>query len=132
MPLGTVPDRYRDILQSTALGHLATVDPEGRPQINPVWFIWDGEHVLLSVKLETRKYRNIRERPAVAISFSDPSRPERYLEVRGTAVAFERFVDLSWVNQLARKYTGVDFTHGVEGEERYRVTIRVDSWTAQG
>ena len=38
MPQGAVPDRYRDLLESTVLGHLATVDPNGRPQVNPVWF----------------------------------------------------------------------------------------------
>lgn len=131
MPKGAVPDRYRDILESTALGHLATVDANGRPQVNPVWFIWDGERVLLSVKAETRKLRNLRGNPHVAMSFSDPVRPDRYLEIRGTAVEFELFDNLSWVNQLARKYTGADFAHGADGEHRYKVTIRVDSWTAQ-
>jgi len=47
-------------------------------------------------------------------------------------VAFERFTTLVWVNQLARKYTGVDFTGGQDGEVRYKVTIRVDAWTGQG
>ncbi|MCC6314867.1 MAG: pyridoxamine 5'-phosphate oxidase family protein, partial [Thermomicrobiales bacterium] len=39
MPRGPVPERYRDILESIALGHLATIDADGRPQVNPVWFI---------------------------------------------------------------------------------------------
>jgi PPOX class probable F420-dependent enzyme len=132
MPKGAVPDRYRDLLESSVLGHLATVDPNGKPQVNPVWFIADGERVLLSVRPETAKYRNLRANPSVAISFSDPARPARYLEIRGTVTEFELFDNLSWVNQLARKYTGVDFTGGVDGEHRYKVTIRVDSWTAQG
>ena len=38
MPRGEVPERYRDILASTALGPLATIGPDGRPQVNPVWF----------------------------------------------------------------------------------------------
>jgi PPOX class probable F420-dependent enzyme len=132
MPTGFVPDRYRDILQSKALGHLATIDRDGRPQVNPVWFIANGEFVYLSIKPETAKYRNLRANPNVAISISDTSRPERYLEMRGTVVEFELFDNLSWVNQLAHKYTGADFTAGKDGEHRYKVTIRVDSWTAQG
>ncbi len=131
MPNGAVPDRYRDILEGTALGHLATIGPDGRPQVNPVWFIWDGQHVLLSVKPETGKYRNLRRDPHVAMSCSDLARPDRYLEIRGTVVAFELFDNLSWVNRLANKYTGADYAHGVDGEHRYKVTIRVDSWTAQ-
>ena len=132
MPRGSVPDSYRDLLDGPNLGHLATVDLHGRPQVNPVWSIWDGEHVLLSVKPETNKYRNMRANPGVAISFSDPASPRRYVEIRGTVTEMELFDNLSWVNELARKYTGADFAHGADGEHRYKVTIRIDSWTAQG
>jgi PPOX class probable F420-dependent enzyme len=132
MPKGEVPERYWDILASTALGHLATIGPDGRPQVNPVWFLSDGQSVYLSVKPETAKYRNLRANPAVAMSISDLARPDRYVEVRGEVVAFELFETLSWVNELARKYTGADFTGGTDGEPRYKVTIRVDAWTGQG
>lgn len=132
MPKGSVPDRYHDIIESTVLGHLATVDQRGRPQVNPVWFIADFEYVFLSVRATSAKYRNMRGNPNVAISFSDPARPDRYLEVRGVVAEFELYEDLTWVNQLARKYTGADYTRGVAGEHRYKVTIRVDSWTGQG
>ena len=131
MPRGPVPDRYQDILQSTVLGHLATVDPRGRPNVNPVWFIADGEYILLSVRAKSAKYRNMRANPNVAISFSEAAQSDRYLEVRGTVTEWELFEDLSWVNQLARKYTGANYTRGTVGEHRYKVTIRVDSWTAQ-
>ena len=132
MPKGAVPDRYRDILDSKALGHLATLGPDGRPQVNPVWFISDGAHVYLSVKPDTGKYRNLRANPAVAMSVADPAHPDRYVEIRGEVVAFELYDTLAWVNQLAHKYTGADFTGGVDGEHRYKVTIRVDAWTGQG
>ena len=132
MPRGAVPEQYRDILDSTALGHLATIGLDGRPQVNPVWFLSDGRSVFLSVKPETAKYRNLRANPFVAMSVGDLARPDRYLEIRGEAVEFELFETLAWVNQLARKYTGADFTGGVDGEPRYKVTIRVDAWTGQG
>ena len=132
MPKGEVPERYRDILASIALGHLATIGPDGRPQVNPVWFLADGHSVYLSVKPETPKYRNLRTNPAVAMSIGDLARPDRYVEVRGEVVAFERFETLAWVNQLAHKYTGADFTGGTDGEARYKVTIRIDAWTGQG
>jgi PPOX class probable F420-dependent enzyme len=132
MPKGEVPERYRDILDSTALGHLATIGPDGRPQVNPVWFLWDGRFVSMSVKPETAKYRNLRASPFIAMSIGDLARPNRYLEVRGEVIEFELFDTLAWVNQLARKYTGADFTAGRDGEHRYKVTIRIDGWTAQG
>lgn len=133
MPAVPVPDRYRDLLESAVLGHLATVDPGGKPQVNPVWFLWDadGGTILLSVTAETRKLRNLQGNPAVALSISDPAQPDRYLELRGTVVELERYDTLVWVNVLARKYTGADFTRGASGL-RYKVTVRVDAWTGQG
>ena len=53
------------------------------------------------------------------------------LELRGEVVDFTLFTDLTFVNRLARKYTGADFRSGIAGEERYRITIRVDTWTGQ-
>lgn len=94
MPKGAAPERFRDILASTALGHLATVAPDGRPQVNPVWFIADGDRVNLSVKPETAKYRNMRANPAIAMSVLDPANPSRYVELRGEVVAFELFETL--------------------------------------
>jgi hypothetical protein len=88
--------------------------------------------VYLSVKPETAKYRNLRSNPSVAMSVGDLVRPNSYVEVRGEVVAFELFETLTWVNQLARKYTSADFTGGTDGEHRYKVTIRVDAWTGQG
>jgi PPOX class probable F420-dependent enzyme len=131
MPTGPVPAQYHDILESTVLGHMATTDETGRPEVNPVWFIWDGEHVLVSVKGVTRKYRNLRRDPRVAISFQDAHDPERYLEIRGEVIEFIRYTTLDFVNELARKYTGEDFRYGQAGQERYKLVIRVDSWTAQ-
>jgi PPOX class probable F420-dependent enzyme len=132
MPKGEVPERYRDILDSKALGHLVTIGADGRPQVNPIWFIFDGEHVSLSVRPETAKYWNLRANPAVAMSVVDLVQPDRYVEIRGEVVAFELYETLAWVNQLARKYTGADFTKGTDGEPRYKVVIRIDAWTGQG
>jgi PPOX class probable F420-dependent enzyme len=131
MPPAPVPDRYKDILESATLGHLATTDERGRPEVNPVWFLWGGEHILLSVKPGARKYRNLRRDPRLAMSFLDLSRPQRYLEIRGEVVSFELYQTLDFVNLLARKYTGADFQHGYSGEHRYKLTVRIDSWTGQ-
>ncbi|HEX5499721.1 MAG TPA: PPOX class F420-dependent oxidoreductase [Thermomicrobiales bacterium] len=132
MPQGIVPERYHDILASKALGHLATIGADGRPQVNPVWFIADDGHVYLSVKADTVKYRNLRANPRVAMSISDPNDPGRYVEIRGDVVDLELFDTLDWVNELARKYTGAVFTGGADGEHRYKVVIRIDAWTGQG
>lgn len=131
MPNGQVPERFHDILTRARLGHLATISQAGRPEVNPVWFLWDGEHILLSVKAETRKYRNLMRNPNLAISFADPEHPSRYLEIRGQVIDSQRQFDLSFVNQLAQKHTGTDYSQARVEDERYKLTIAVNSWTGQ-
>jgi hypothetical protein len=88
--------------------------------------------LLLSIKPDTIKFRNLQANPAVALSILDPRDSFRYLELRGTVIDFELYTTLEFVNRLAHKYTGSDFTGGRDGEERYKVTIQVDTWTAAG
>lgn len=132
MPTGPLPASYLDLIAVPVLGHLATVSSANRPQVNPVWFLCDGTQLLLSIKPETAKFRNLKANPAMALSILDPKDSHRYLELRGTVTEFELYRTLEFVNQLARKYTGADFTDGRDGEERYKVTVRIDSWTAAG
>lgn len=98
MPRGSVPVQFQYILESTTLGHLATLDEQGKPQVNPVWFLWDDEHILLSVKAETVKYRNVRRNPRMAMSFLDPGDSHHYVEVRGEVGEITLYRDLTFVN----------------------------------
>lgn len=132
MPRGPLPQTHNDLLTRPVLGHLATVNAHARPTVNPVWFLYEDGQVLLSVKPDTGKFRNFRANPAVALSILDPRDTHRYLELRGEVIAVELFTTLDFVNVLAHKYTGADFTAGRNGEERYKVSVRIDSWTAGG
>lgn len=51
-----IPESYTDLLDSTALAHVATIGPKGEPQVTPVWFGWDGTHLRFS---QTTIARNI-------------------------------------------------------------------------
>lgn len=130
MPRGPLPSTHLDLLDRPVMGQLATVDAQGRPQVNPVWFLYNQKHIQFSVKGDTQKLRNMRANKWVALSMLDPDSQFRYLEVRGRVVMVELFKTLTFVNQLAQKYTGEPFTGGHFGEERYRITIAIDSWSA--
>lgn len=130
MPKGPLPSSHLDLLERPLMGQLATVDEAGHPQVNPVWFLFDGKRILLSVKGDTTKLRNMQENPWVALSVLDPENNYRYLELRGKVVQFALYTTLTFVNELSQKYTGHDFTGGHRGEERYKIWISIDSWSA--
>lgn len=101
-----IPERYHDLLESTALAHIATIGPDGEPQVTPVWFGWDGEYVRFSQTTTRQKLRNLQRDPRIALSIVDPANPLRYLEVRGRVVAVEPDPELAFINSMAKKYLG--------------------------
>jgi PPOX class probable F420-dependent enzyme len=77
MPAAHIPAAVMDLLETDALGHLATVRANGTPHVTPLWVDHDGDTVLVNVRLDRVKAANMRERPAVAISIVDPRNPFR-------------------------------------------------------
>jgi nitroimidazol reductase NimA-like FMN-containing flavoprotein (pyridoxamine 5'-phosphate oxidase superfamily) len=64
-----------DLLERPLYAHLATVRPDGTPQVNPTWFRFDGEYLWLTTTTRRQKTRNWQVQPAVALSITDPGRP---------------------------------------------------------
>lgn len=83
MPAGPVPDAFHDILESKAFAVATTLGSTGEPHVNPIWFLWNGEHILLSLWGNRQKFRNLQRDARIAIAFADPANPYRYLDVRG-------------------------------------------------
>jgi len=104
----TIPASHVDLLESTSLAHVATIGPDGSPQNNPVWFVWDGTHVLFSQTTGRQKYRNLQTHPAVALSIVDSANAYRYLEVRGTVAEIVDDPDNAFINSMAKKYIDQD------------------------
>ncbi|MFG1921909.1 PPOX class F420-dependent oxidoreductase [Cryptosporangium sp. NPDC048952] len=100
----TVPASHQDLLTRPLFGHLATTRPDGTPQVNPMWFSWDGTALRFTGTTTRYKYRNITGNPAVAVSVNDPEQPYRYLEVRGVVTSIEPDPDGTFFLSLAERY----------------------------
>lgn len=103
-----IPEHYHDLLkdETRAFLFLATTMPDGSPQVTPVWFNHDGEHILINSARGRVKDRNMRARPRVAMVIQDPANPYRYLQIRGRVVEITEEGGLEHINSLAHKYTG--------------------------
>ena len=115
-----IPESHRDLLTRPALAHLATLMPDGSPQVTPVWFDLDDGHVRVNSVKGRRKDRNIRADARVALSICDPDNPYRYLEIRGRVVAITEQGAREHIDALAKKYMGVDVY-----PKHYDVDVRV-------
>src|SRR5512142_155606 len=83
-----VPESHRDLLSDEvpALAYLATLMPDGTPQLTPLWFDVDGDRLRVNSARGRVKDRNMRARPAVALLIQDPRSGDRYIQVRGHVV----------------------------------------------
>jgi PPOX class probable F420-dependent enzyme len=100
-----VPESHLDLLERPLYGHLGTRRPDGAIQVNPMWFLWDGEHLRFTHTRTRQKYRNIEFDPHVSLSVNDPDTPYRYIEVRGTVVTIEDDPQGDFYLTLARRYS---------------------------
>jgi PPOX class probable F420-dependent enzyme len=123
-----------DLLNSTALAHVATIGPDGEPQSTPVWFDWDGHYLRFSQTAQRQKVRNLRRDPRIALSIVDPANPYRYLELRGVAVRIDPDPDLAFVDRVTWKYLreGRDPSRNPPGEERVVVIVEPRHVTRMG
>lgn len=124
-PMATKLDSYLDLLQQKKpLASLATVMPDGSPQLTPVWFDFDGRHIRVNTAKGRVKARNMQEGSRVAVMIVDPENPYRYVQIRGrVARATESGAD-DHINSLAKKYLGKDkYPFGQPGEVRIRYEI---------
>ncbi len=123
--MSIIPEHYLDILQSTAVAYVATIGPKGEPQVSPVWFGWDGTHLLFSVNKVRQKHRNLLRDPRVAIAIADLANPYRSLEIRGVVVRIDEDLDGRFANSLSRKYLNRDRNADEiqPGEERVVIVV---------
>jgi len=103
-----IPDAYRDLIDEPNYGALGTVRPDGTVQVNPMWFDYDGEHLLFTHTVTRQKYRNLQQNPAMSFMVFDPAQPYRYVEVRGRLVETVADPEGEFYVHLGRRYGNAD------------------------
>ena len=79
-----IPAEYQDLLQQkVTFAHLATIMPNGTPQVTPVWFDYTNGKIRVNSAKGRVKVRYMREGAPVALSILDPDNPYRYIQIRG-------------------------------------------------
>jgi PPOX class probable F420-dependent enzyme len=96
-----IPDSHMDLLQSS-VASLATIGPDGRPQLTEVWFLYEDGSVALSLNSSRQKTKNLITRPQCSLLILDLAVPQRYLEIRGDAEVTPD--DGSFAQRVGTKY----------------------------
>jgi PPOX class probable F420-dependent enzyme len=105
--MSNIPASHQDLLkdETRAYAYLATVMSDGTPQLTPLWFNVEGEHILINSAKGRIKDKNMRARPNIAILITDPKNPYyRFMQIRGRVVEITEKDAASHINTLSLKY----------------------------
>ncbi len=128
-----IPASYLDLFSKPAFASLATLMPDGTPQVTPVWCDYDGRYVLVNTARGRIKQRNVERDPRVALAILDPGNPYRYLAIRGRVIEATEVGAAEHIDRMAKKYLGQDrYPFSAPGEVRVLLKIDPERVQAQG
>jgi PPOX class probable F420-dependent enzyme len=126
-------EKARVLISRPVLASLATLNPDGSPQITPLWVDLDGDDVVFNTAQGRKKARNLERDARVAVTVIDPDDPYNVVAIQGTVTDVTTDGADAHIDALAKKYLGVDsYPMRREGEVRIRVTVRTDHIAMQG
>ncbi len=119
-------EKARTLIDEPNLAFLATVMPDGSPQVSPVWIDREDGYVRFNTAVGRVKDKNMRRDPRVAISVADRNDPYSKVDIRGRVVALDEGDDAyRHIDSLAKKYLGED-TYPWRSPDERRVLVRVE------
>ncbi len=129
-----IPHDLLDLLTTDRLGHVVSIRPDGAIATHLMWIDWDGEHVLTSSPVGSRKGQNWRLNPQASVSVVDRNDPWRYLIIRGRVTEIRPDVDLAFIDKMSVRYAGVTYFRRQSEREIFVITpdhVRASSGRAR-
>jgi PPOX class probable F420-dependent enzyme len=132
--MAAIPNAFLDLLQQKkAFANLATVMPDGSPQVTPVWVDYRDGTVLVNTAKGRVKARNMQEGAPVALAIMDPDNPYRHIQIRGQVRRMTEEGAAAHSDALAKKYLGKDkYPFAQPGEVRLLVEIEPKAVSVMG
>ncbi|WP_326766925.1 PPOX class F420-dependent oxidoreductase [Streptomyces sp. NBC_01591] len=119
-------EELKALLDTPVFVTVATIQPDGSPQVSPVWVKRDGDDVLISTTVGRRKEQNLSRDPRVSVVVQPFAAPYTYAEIRGTAaLTTEGGEEL--IDELSVKYTGKKYAefNPSSADDAERVVVRI-------
>jgi PPOX class probable F420-dependent enzyme len=127
----SLPPGLLDLLSQPSPCFVATVMPDGSPQMTQTWVDTDGTNILVNTVAGFQKVRNMERDARVALNVADPADVSRYFAVRGRVVSITADGAAEHIEQLAQKYLGGPYPwFGGRDQQRLLVTIEPEKVTS--
>ena len=117
--------KARGLFQKKNLIFIATINPDGSPQLTPVWGNYSDEHILINTAEGRIKHKNVQKDPRVAVSVVDYNNPLNMTTIRGKVIQIIPDYDYSHINKLTKQYMGIsEYPYKRENEKRIILKIK--------
>ncbi len=128
-----LPQELLDLLLRPSPCFIATLMPDGSPQLTQTWVTTDGEHIVINTPDWTQKTKNVARDPRVAVNVADPDQTGRYFAVRGRVISTTTEGGSESIDEISHKYLGIPYPNfSGRAETRTLLTIAADSVFRQG
>jgi PPOX class probable F420-dependent enzyme len=129
-----IPEKFLDLLTTKKpLANIATVMPDGSPQVSPVWFDYTNGKIRVNTARGRVKARNMKVGSKVALAIVDPDNIYRHMTIRGTVVSENEKGADAHIDSLSKKYLNQDkYPFRGPGEVRVMYEIGPESVHVMG
>ena len=105
-----LPPEVRELLSARNMAHVATLMPDGAPQVSPVWITLEGDRLAIFSAQPNLKIANMRRDGRVGVSICDEDNPYRAAVIRGRVVEeLEGEEAVAIMDRMSNRYVGSDF-----------------------
>ena len=121
----SLPEGLLDLLRKPSPCFVATLMPDGSPQLTETWVTTDGEHVVLNIVDGMQKARNIARDPRVALNVVDPDEVRRFYAIRGRVVGTTTEGGRESIDEISHKYLGIPYPNFSGNPDETRLIVRI-------
>lgn len=122
--MASIPESAKRLLEGKTFAHIATLMPDGSPQVTPVWIDHEGDTIVFNTVEGRLKHKNLKRDGRVAISVVDNENPYAALIIRGKVTEMTTEGADDHIDALAKRYLGADkYPFARPGEVRVIVKI---------
>jgi len=126
-----IPAHLLPLLEDPNYAYLGTIRPDNTVQVNPMWFLFDGETLRFTHTTKRAKYRNLQHNPSMSLAIIDPENPFHYLEVRGRLIEVVPDPEGDFYVTLGKRYGNPDQKAPADKADRVVLVMSVERSTTQ-
>jgi PPOX class probable F420-dependent enzyme len=126
-----LPAELLELLRRPSLCFVATIMPDGSPQLTQTWVTTDGEHIVINTPDWSQKVRNVARDQRVAVNVADADNTRRYFAVRGRVIAATTEGGAENIDEISGKYLGRPYP-GFSGQSETRMILTIEADSVRG